>query len=244
MSTQRTPAVRDCIEQAKRNVVDCIYSQARIEGIGVTFPETQQIFDGITVPSLKVDEIVKINNMKHAWQFLFDSVDYPLDLRYVRQLNQLINAGLMQDAGTVRSYDVSIGGTSWRPEIPRIEDVQSTLDVLMRLPDPVDRALSVMLYIMRGQIFSDGNKRVAQMAANQILIQSGSGYLKIPVEKMGTFYDELIRYYESGNDAPLKLFLRCNAVVPRTPVPQAANDLSPEMFIRSGAPDASDDLAL
>lgn len=208
-------SVRECIEQAKRNVVDCIYSSARIEGIAVTFPETQQIYDGITVPGMSVTDVVKINNMKHAWEFVFDSIEYPLDLLYLRQLNQLINAGLMMDAGQVRGYDVQIGGTSWRPEIPDMEKIWEALGQLMKIGDVADRAVSVMLYVMRSQIFSDGNKRVAQMAANQILIQNGYGYLKLPIDRMNEFYEKLVTFYETNNDTDIKKFVLDNAIIQR-----------------------------
>ena len=35
---------------------------------------------------MSVDDIVKVNNLKHAWQFILDTVEYPIDLRYIRQL--------------------------------------------------------------------------------------------------------------------------------------------------------------
>lgn len=207
--------VKECIEQAKRNVVDCIYSSARIEGIAVTFPETQQIYDGISVPGMSVSDVVKINNMKHAWEFVFNSIEYPLDLLYLRQLNQLINAGLMMDAGQIRGYDVQIGGTTWKPDIPDMDVIRSDLAQLMKLPDIEDRAVSVMLYVMRSQIFSDGNKRVAQMAANQILIQNGHGYLKLPVDQMNEFYQKLVSYYETNDSSDIKAFILETAIVQR-----------------------------
>ena len=49
---------------AKRNIVDYIYKSAKLEGIHVTFPETQAIFEGIGVNGVKVEDIVKINNLK------------------------------------------------------------------------------------------------------------------------------------------------------------------------------------
>ena len=61
-----------------------------------------------------MEDIVKVNNLKHGWEFLFDTVDYPLDLRYVRQLNE-IGVGIVTNA-QMRNSDVSIGGTSWKPE--------------------------------------------------------------------------------------------------------------------------------
>ena len=60
---------------AKRNIVDSIYSEAKLEGISVTFPSTYAIFSGRTVASLSVDDTVKINNLKHAWEFILSTLD-------------------------------------------------------------------------------------------------------------------------------------------------------------------------
>ena len=64
---------------AKRNIVDTIWKSANLEGIAITFPETQQIYDGGNVAHLRVDEIVTINNLKHAWEFLFSTLDSKID---------------------------------------------------------------------------------------------------------------------------------------------------------------------
>ncbi|GHU78102.1 hypothetical protein AGMMS49992_27860 [Clostridia bacterium] len=35
---------------AKRNIVDYIYKSARLEGLGVTYPDTETIFNGMSAP--------------------------------------------------------------------------------------------------------------------------------------------------------------------------------------------------
>lgn len=40
---------------AKRNIVDSIWKSANLEGITVTFLETQAIFDGANVGHLRID---------------------------------------------------------------------------------------------------------------------------------------------------------------------------------------------
>lgn len=54
-----------------------------------------------------------------------------------------------------------------------------------------------MLWIMRNQIFKDGNKRVATMIANKVLIENGCGIVSVPVELDGTFKSMLVNYYET-----------------------------------------------
>ena len=113
-----TMSKADNIMYAKRCIVDSIYKQSRLEGIAVTFPETQEIYEGRSVSGLSVEDIIKVNNLKHGWQFIFDTIDYLLDLRYIRQINLEVGNGIVTDAGNLRTAAVSIGGTSWRPDIP------------------------------------------------------------------------------------------------------------------------------
>jgi hypothetical protein len=60
------------ITLAKRNVIDYIWKSANLEGIMITFPETEALFKGINVQRISVDEVVLINNLKHAWTFLLE----------------------------------------------------------------------------------------------------------------------------------------------------------------------------
>ena len=63
---------------AKRNIVDYIWKSANLEGIAVTYTETQTIYDGGIVNGLTVDNIIAIDNLKYAWQFILEneSIDY------------------------------------------------------------------------------------------------------------------------------------------------------------------------
>lgn len=223
----------EAVEMAKRNIVDSIYSSARIEGIGVTFPDTQQIYEGRSIAGLSIDEINKVNNLKHAWQFLFDSLDYPMDILYLRQLNQIVNRGLMSDARILRNYDVNIGGTSWKPELPEGEKIIQDLTVIMETDCCTEKAIKLMLYVMRTQMFSDGNKRVAQLAANQILLQSGKGLLRIPVDKRNKFFELLVNYYETNDDRQIAEFLYRSSILGKRIVKNEREEpVCEEMFIK------------
>lgn len=57
---------RTAVELAKRLLVDSIWRTAKIEVDGVTFPDTQEIFDGRAPEGMSVDDIVTVNNIKRA----------------------------------------------------------------------------------------------------------------------------------------------------------------------------------
>lgn len=193
---------------AKRNIIDYIWKSAKLEGLGVTYPDTEAIFNGMRAPNVKVDEIIAVNNLKHAWQFLMDNLDIPIDYPYICHVNKIIGGdNLIINAGWLRKVPVSIGGTSWKPDLPIEAQIKEELVDILMIEEPTDRAITLMLYLMRKQTFLDGNKRTAMLAGNQIMIANGRGIISIPIEHQSEFTKQLIEYYESGNMDELKDFV-------------------------------------
>lgn len=197
---------------AKRNIVDSIWKSSHIEGIDVTFPETQMIFDGGNVARLRIDEIQTINNLKHAWFYLLNSINEISDLNLLKSINSLVGSNLVDRAGKMRNYDVKIGGTNLRPELPDEEKVSNQLEEFNKIECVTERAITIMCYLMRTQFFTDGNKRTAMLFANKIMIQYGKGIISIPVEKISTFGEKLIKYYETNDMEELKQWIYDNAI--------------------------------
>lgn len=83
--------------------------------------------------------------------------------------------------------DVIISGTNWRPEVHGAEYYHKEIMKLLDNPNVTDRAVKTGLWLMRSQIFKDGNKRIGSFAINKILIENGKGIFKVPVELDGTF---------------------------------------------------------
>ena len=68
---------------AKRNLVDTIYANARMEGLNITFPETKTILEGVNVPNLKIDEIQCILNLRDAWKYLINNIHADFNLDFI-----------------------------------------------------------------------------------------------------------------------------------------------------------------
>ena len=81
---------------AKRNIVDSLWKSANLEGIAITFPETQEIYDGGNVAHLRLDEIVTINNLKYAWQFIFSTINSNLNFNYISSIHSLVGSNLIE----------------------------------------------------------------------------------------------------------------------------------------------------
>mgnify|MGYP004566200195 FL=1 len=190
---------------AKRNIVDYIWKSANLEGIGVTYPETQAIYDGGIVNGLTVDNIIAINNLKYAWQFILENDEIDYDFK-VLCCDKLV---LDNDLGKLRSTPVNIGGTTWKPQFPIESQIKEELEILLTQTDKTktEIAIEVMLWIMRRQMFIDGNKRVGMLFANKIMIDNGCGIITISQENQQTFFEKLIKFYESGDNNDLKQWI-------------------------------------
>lgn len=200
---------------AKRNIVDYIWKSANLEGIAVTYPDTQVIYDGGVVNGLAVDDIVVINNLKYAWKFILET-DVPYDLNLLYYLHKLVMDKLVPfgDLGKFRSTSVNIGGAKWKPDFPIESKIKKGLDDILSQVDKSKTliAIDVMLYIMRSQMFIDGNKRVAMLFANKYMIDNGCGIITIANDIQKIFYEKLIKFYESGDVSDLEKWLYDNAI--------------------------------
>ena len=187
------------IDYAKRMIVDSIWREAHLEGINVTFPDTQEIFDGRLVANLNVNDVVTINNLKHAWQFILDTLDVDVNKQYISQLNHIIGSNLIQQAGEIRTTGVRITGTEWKPLIPSDESIAEMFNKINDINNPTDKALAAFSLIAKNQVFIDGNKRTAQLVANKLLIDSCSGIFSVPVEQKNDFGKHLVKFYETDD---------------------------------------------
>ena len=53
-------------------------------------------------------------------------------------------------------------------------------DIFNKKMEEVDRAIELLLYTMKKQIFIDGNKRTSVIYSNHYLISKGKGIIAIP----------------------------------------------------------------
>ena len=57
---------------------------------------------------------------------------------------------------------------------------------------------------MRRQMFIDGNKRIAMLFANKIMIDNGCGIITISQDNQSTFFEKLINFYKTDDNTDLK----------------------------------------
>lgn len=192
---------------AKKMLVSNIYSNAKIEGCNVTFPETETILNGVNVPSLKLDDIQCILNLRDAWKYVIATIEEEFDLSYICKINEYVARNESLQWGTLRTGKILISGTEYVPDIPEEDSVKEKLKEILEIENVTKRAIKYMLYGMRNQLFWDGNKRTSMICANKILIQNGKGILMVQDKDLKEFIQLLTEYYDTNQSTKIEGFL-------------------------------------
>ena len=199
------------IDFAKKHLIDTIYKQAILEGVATTLSDTENIIEGGKVSNMSSEDILKIVNLKHSWEFILNKnvVLTPTDYSILCTINKLVEEGFYYNAGNLRNVPVKIGGTSWLPDIPIEADIKDDIKKIVEdKKDDVDKAIELLLYVVKKQMFIDGNKRTSVIFANHYLISKGKGLIVIPDNKVEEYKKLLINFYESNNNEEIFKFIK------------------------------------
>ena len=199
------------LDFARMNMKSNIYSQAVLEGVATTFPQTEEIIENGKVNGVTASDVQKILNLKHAWEFILDKdvIQCSSGYHILCHIAKLVNEGFYAEGGRIRGVPVTIGGTSYVPQIPVEIDVIEHIDEIINSnKDSVDIAISLCLYCMKTQIFNDGNKRAAVIFANHYLISKGEGFIAIPENDVPEFKRLLVCYYEGRDNGEIVEFMK------------------------------------
>lgn len=210
---QLSPRVLLNLDFARINMKSSIYEQAVLEGVATSFPQTEDIVENGKVNGVAANDVQKILNLKHAWEFILDPdvLGVKSDYSILCHIAKLVNEGFFANGGRIRGVPVTIGGTSYIPPLPIETVVMEHITEIINRPLPaIDIAIALCLYCMKTQIFNDGNKRAAVIFANHYLIAQGGGLLIIPEAHVPHFKRLLVKYYEGDNTGEIQTFLKNN----------------------------------
>ena len=189
------------IDLARRNLVDSIYKQSMLEGVATTYSDTETLVNGGKVNDMTASDVDKVVNLKRSWEFItsIDLANYPTNYAVLCQINKIVEDGFSLTAGRIRGVPVTIGGCSYLPPIPFEDQIKEDLYNILHSEEGIDLAIDLILYVMKKQLFLDGNKRTAILFANHYLITHALGLIVVPAELVNDYKKILVSYYEDEN---------------------------------------------
>lgn len=211
VSNELSAEVQLNLDFARANMKANIYDQAILEGVATTYPQTETIIENGKVNGMRVSDVQKILNLKHAWEFILDKdvIQVKTDFYILSYIAGLVNEGFYEQCGRIRGVPVAIGGSNYVPPIPNEVEIKEAISkIVSSNASNIDKAIDLCLYVMKTQIFNDGNKRAAVIFANHYLISQGEGLIVIPEKEVPEFKRLLVDYYEGKDTTTIKTFMK------------------------------------
>lgn len=191
---------------ARKDKIDFVYNTSALEGNAMTFPEVQTLLDGITVGGHKLSDEKQILNQNRSVELLFDLLandEFRLDKPTILKLHSAVAFEEAISWGEFRTSHVNIGGTEYKP--PKATDLDKVfadgIEEIVKINNPIIRAITYFLFGAKTQLFFDGNKRTSRLVMNGILLQNGYPILNIKAKDKLEFNKQMISFYDNGDIA-------------------------------------------
>lgn len=196
-------------KEMERLGVDLSWKSSQIEGNTYSLLETEILLKEKETASGKTkEEAIMLLNHKEALDFIVGNSDY-LSLLTISRIED-IHSILIEELGVdrnIRKRRVGITGTNYSPidnEFQIREALQQTCDLVNSRHNVFEKALLVLVLLSYIQAFNDGNKRVARITCNAILI--ANGYCPISFRSVDSidYKKAMLLFYEQNNISAFK----------------------------------------
>lgn len=200
-------------EQKKREMerlgIDLSWKSSQIEGNTYSLLETERLLkEKQTAAGKTKEEAIMLLNHKDALDFIVANPDYlqHLTISRIEDIHSLLIKELGVDRN-IRTRRVGITGTNYRPidnEFQIREALQQTCDLVNARDNVFEKALYILALLSYIQAFNDGNKRVARITSNAILIANRYCPVSFRTVDSIDYKKAMLLFYEQNNISAFK----------------------------------------
>lgn len=196
-------------KEMERLGIDLSWKSSQIEGNTYSLLETERLLrEKQTAAGKTKEEAIMLLNHKDALDFIVANPDYMEHLTISRIED--IHSLLIKDMGVdrnIRTRRVGITGTNYRPidnEFQIREALQQTCDLVNSRTNVFEKALFVLVLLSYIQAFNDGNKRIARISSNAILIANSYCPISFRTVDSIDYKKAMLLFYEQNNISAFK----------------------------------------
>lgn len=189
--------------------IDLSWKSSQMEGNTYTLLETERLLlEQQTASGRTRDEATMLLNHKAALDFVTANPDYlqHLSIAHIEDIHTLLVRDMNVERN-IRQRRVGITGTNYRPldnEYQIREALEATCRLVNDTPCVFSKALLVLVMLSYIQAFVDGNKRVARISANAVLIAHGYCPLSFRSVEPLDYKKAMLIFYEQNNISAFK----------------------------------------
>ena len=195
--------------EMERLGIDLSWKSSQIEGNTYSLLETERLLkEKQTADGKTKEEAIMLLNHKDALDFIVAHPDYleKLTISHIEDIHSLLIKDLGIDRN-IRTHRVGITGTNYRPidnEFQIREALQQMCDLINNHGNVFEKALLALLLLSYIQAFNDGNKRIARITSNAILIANGYCPISFRTVDSIDYKKAMLLFYEQNNVSAFK----------------------------------------
>jgi len=195
--------------EMERLGIDLSWKSSQIEGNTYSLLETERLLkEKQTAAGKTKEEAIMLLNHKDALDFIVANPDYlqHLTISRIEDIHSLLIKELGVDRN-IRTRRVGITGTNYRPidnEFQIREALQQTCDLVNARDNVFEKALYILVLLSYIQAFNDGNKRVARITSNAILIANKYCPVSFRTVDSIDYKKAMLLFYEQNNISAFK----------------------------------------
>jgi prophage maintenance system killer protein len=193
----------------ERLAIDLSWKSSQIEGNTYSLLETERLLkDKQTAEGKTKDEAIMLLNHKDAIDFVVANPDYFLSLSIAKM--EELHSILIKELGVdrnIRTRRVGITGTNYRPlenEFQIREALQQMCDLINKRENIFEKALFALVLLSYLQAFTDGNKRMARITANALLVANKYCPISFRTVDSIDYKKAMLLFYEQNNISAFK----------------------------------------
>ena len=196
-------------KEMERLGIDLSWKSSQIEGNTYSLLETERLLkEKQTAAGKTKEEAIMLLNHKEALDFIVANPDYleHLTISRIEDIHSLLIKDLGVDRN-IRTRRVGITGTNYRPidnEFQIREALQQTCDLVNSRKNVFEKALYVLVLLSYIQAFNDGNKRIARITSNAILIANNYCPISFRTVDSIDYKKAMLLFYEQDNISAFK----------------------------------------
>ncbi|MBI3589399.1 MAG: Fic family protein [Candidatus Liptonbacteria bacterium] len=200
-------------KEMERLIIEFSWKSSQIEGNTYTLLETETLLkEHHEAKGHRKDEATMLLNHKNALDFIWENKK---EFRAVSTVKiEHLHSIITKDLGiskNIRSSLVGITGTAYQPidnQWQIKEALSKTSDLVNQEKDPFSKSLIVSAMIAYIQPFEDGNKRIARILGNALLLANDSCPLSYRSASEAEYKKAVLLFFEQNNISYYKkLFL-------------------------------------
>jgi Fic family protein len=190
--------------EMERLAIDLSWKSSQIEGNTYSLLETERLLkDKQTAAGKTKEEAVMLLNHKDVIDFIVENPDYmqTLSIAKIESVHSILIKELNIDKN-IRKRRVGITGTNYRPldnEFQIREALQQTCDLINGRDNVFEKALLALVLVSYIQPFTDGNKRMARIVANALLIANRYCPISFRTVDSVDYKKAMLLFYEQNN---------------------------------------------